>query len=147
MFLRRFLPYRLNALSEAFSAEIAPIYRRQYGMTRPEWRVLAHLAEAPEASAREVVELASLHKTKVSRALQALEKRGWVSRTVDPVDRRVSHSKLTPRGRQAFEKLKPAVTGAAEAMLGQLTEKERETVEVALALLERITALRPRRLD
>ena len=47
LFLRTYLPYRLNLLAELTSDGTREIYRKRHGLTRPEWRVLVNLAEAP----------------------------------------------------------------------------------------------------
>ena len=66
--LENFLPYRLARLSEALSAEIQPV-------NRPEWRVLAALADIGPATATALGHHSAQHKTKVSRAVRALELR------------------------------------------------------------------------
>ena len=49
--LDELLPYRLSVLSNRLSAAIAESYPRRYGLSIPEWRVIAVLAHAPGASA------------------------------------------------------------------------------------------------
>lgn len=117
-----------------------PIYRRKHGMTRPEWRVLANLAEVRQATASDLCLRVPLHKTKVSRALQSLEDRGWVRRRTDPGDRRIAHASLTRAGRRAYEALVPELSAAADAALAGLTADERATVDAALDILERALA-------
>ena len=140
MFLKGFLPYRLNFLAERLSEQVMPIYRRKHAMTRPEWRVLANLGEVREATASDLCLRVPLHKTKVSRALQALEARGWVSRRTDPGDRRIAHASLTRRGRRAYEALVPELAAAADRVLGRLSDDDRRTVTEALDILERALA-------
>lgn len=136
MFLKGYLPYRLNFLAEMTSDRTRPIYRRRHGLTRPEWRVLVNLAEAPSLTASELCARVPLHKTKVSRALAKLEGLGWVRRETDPADRRIAHAALTPRGRRAFQTIRPEMEAATEAMLAPLSPEERAKVDEGLALLE-----------
>jgi DNA-binding MarR family transcriptional regulator len=140
MFLKGYLPYRLNYLAEMTSEATRPIYRKRHGLTRPEWRVLVNLAEAESLTATELCARVPMHKTKVSRALAALEARGWVARACDAQDRRVSHAALTPRGRQAFTRVRPEMEEATEAMLAPLSAEERRMVDEGLAVLERLFA-------
>ena len=49
--LDRFLPYRLSVLTNLVSGTIADAYRRRFGLSIPEWRVLAVLARHPGLSA------------------------------------------------------------------------------------------------
>lgn len=84
LILDAFLPYRLNRLAEAASDEVRPIYRDRYGMNRPEWRTLIVLAHLGRATATEICIHSNQHKTKVSRAVRALEDRRWLKREAAP---------------------------------------------------------------
>jgi DNA-binding MarR family transcriptional regulator len=131
-----YLPYRLNWLAEMTSEHTRPIYRRRHELTRPEWRVLVNLAEAGSLTASDLCALVPLHKTKVSRALAALEGRGWVERQVDDRDRRIQHARLTARGKRAFATIWPQMTAATEALLAPLSAEDRAEIDRALARLE-----------
>lgn len=138
MFLQNYLPYRLNFLAEVTSDSTREIYRRKYGMTRPEWRVLVNLAEAPSLTATELCARVPAHKTKISRALSALETRGWVARQTDKADRRLSHAMLTLKGKRAFDRLRPEMEAATERLLAPLSAQERQQLDAGLAVLERL---------
>ncbi len=131
-----YLPYRLNWLAEMTSEHTRPIYRRRHELTRPEWRVLVNLAEAGSLTASDLCALVPLHKTKVSRALAALEGRGWVERQVDDRDRRIQNARLTARGKRAFATIWPQMTAATEALLAPLSAEDRAEIDRALARLE-----------
>jgi DNA-binding MarR family transcriptional regulator len=49
-------------------------------MLRTEWRVLFHLGRYGAMSAREISRRAGIHKTKVSRAVAALERKRFLER-------------------------------------------------------------------
>ncbi|GAB4266953.1 MAG: MarR family transcriptional regulator [Pararhodobacter sp.] len=138
MFLNGYLPYRLNLLAELTSQKTSEIYRRRHGLTRPEWRVLVNLAEAPSLTASDLCERVPAHKTKVSRALVALEARGWVTRRTDPQDRRIAHAQLTAKGKRAFNTIRPEMEAATEAMLAPLSAEDRARVDEGLKVLERL---------
>ncbi len=138
MFLKSYLPYRLNYLAEMTSEATRPIYRKRHGLTRPEWRVLVNLAEAESLTATELCARVPLHKTKVSRALSALEARGWITRESDAKDRRVAHARLTQRGQQAFARVRPEMEAATADMLAPLSAEERRLVDEGLSVLERL---------
>lgn len=103
--LEQFLPYRLNQAAETVSRRFASIYRDRYGLTRPEWRSLATIGQMGRTTATEIARHSSMHKTKVSRAVFALEKRGWLRRSTDPGDRRTEQLQLTRLGRRHYEEL------------------------------------------
>jgi DNA-binding MarR family transcriptional regulator len=97
-----FLPYLLFQAAELTSRDFQKRYQSQYGMLRTEWRVLFHLGQAGEQTAKQVCERASLHKTEVSRAVRALEKKRFVERETDYNDRRRELLSLTKSGRAAL---------------------------------------------
>jgi DNA-binding MarR family transcriptional regulator len=103
--LELFLPFRLNRAAELVSLKFAAQYRREFSMTRPEWRVIAVLGSFGQTTAKHVCEVSTMHKTKVSRAVHALETRKWVHRQTDPEDRRSEHLALTPEGARNYQRL------------------------------------------
>src|SRR5690606_41197919 len=105
--LENFLPYRLNRLADAFSRDFSRIYRDRHGLTRPEWRLLAALGQYGTMTATAVGQHSAMHKTKVSRAVAALEKRLWLNRTPSADDRRVEHLTLTKTGAAIYRELVP----------------------------------------
>lgn len=100
--LETFLPYRLNLAAELVSQRFAAQYRARYRMTRPEWRALAALGAYGHMTATEIGANSSMHKTKVSRAVRALEEKRWLKRREDLDDRRIEHLELTPAGRRIY---------------------------------------------
>jgi DNA-binding MarR family transcriptional regulator len=107
LILENFLPYRLMRLSEAVSREFAKAYHDRYGLTRPEWRVFATLGQYRMMTATAIGAHSAMHKTKVSRAVAALEKRKWLARETDATDRRVEFLTLTKAGRAAYRDMVP----------------------------------------
>jgi DNA-binding MarR family transcriptional regulator len=100
--LEEFLPYRLARAAEAVSIDFSKIYQDKHGLSRPEWRVLATLAQFSRTTATEISAHAAMHKTKVSRAVFALEQRKWLARAADETDRRVEWLQLTKAGENRF---------------------------------------------
>lgn len=103
--LEQFMPYRLNRAAETVSRRFASIYRRHSGLTRPEWRALATLGQYGSLTATDIGRHSAMHKTKVSRAVQALEDRRWLKRQTDSEDRRVEHLTLTALGQKNYRAL------------------------------------------
>ena len=106
-----FLPYLLSQAAEAVGRQFAATYRDRYGMLNTEWRVLAHLGQQDGLTAKQIGTLAQVHKTKVSRAVAALEAKRFVARTTTDRDRRSASLTLTRAGRAAYWDL----TGIARA--------------------------------
>ena len=122
--LLQFLPYLLNQAAEASSLDFQQVYKDRYGMLRTEWRVLFHLGIFGEMTASEIGVRARLHKTKVSRAVQRLEDRRFLTRTRDEDDRRIDHLALTKQGRAAYEDLHAIATQYDARLTADLTAKE-----------------------
>ena len=134
--LENFLPYRLNRLADAVSRDFAAIYREKYGLTRPEWRLLATLGQYQTMTATEVGRHSAMHKTKVSRAVTALEKRRWLTREADEADRRVEHLKLTKTGEEAYRALVPIAREFERRLWRGISSERREEFEYGMRRLE-----------
>jgi DNA-binding MarR family transcriptional regulator len=104
--LQEFLPYLLNQAAEASSLSFQQTYKDRYGMLRTEWRVLFHLGIYGEMTAKDIGTRAKIHKTKISRAVQGLEQRRFLTRTKDDDDRRVEKLTLTKQGQAAYVDLR-----------------------------------------
>ena len=130
--LTRFLPYLLNQASELVSAKFQPSYREGYGMLRTEWRVLFHLGHRGDMTAKDICTQAILHKTKVSRAVHALQDKGYLRRQTSPDDRRVEWLSLTSKGKLVFNDLSGAAIQFEHNMAGQLTTAELEQLRSLL---------------
>jgi DNA-binding MarR family transcriptional regulator len=135
--LEKFLPYRLNRLAEAVSRDFQTIYRTRYGLTRPEWRLLASLGQHGTMTATEVGRDSAMHKTKVSRAVSALEERRWLRRETDPDDRRVERLALTQAGAKAYAELVPLARRFEADLLRMLDPAEQTALSIGLAAIER----------
>lgn len=109
--LSQFLPYLLHRAAEQTSVDFQRQYRDRYGMLRTEWRVLFHVGQNPGMTAKDICALAGLHKTKVSRAVRALEEKRFLRRETRDDDRRSEMLHLTRGGDAALNDL----AGAAEA--------------------------------
>jgi len=135
--LDSFLPYRLNRVSEEISLGFSRFYKREYGMTRPEWRVLANLGQHVKLTAKQICRLSTQHKTKVSRAVAGLEKRDWLKRERNPEDRREEYLQLTAAGKAAYRRI--AMKGADHdaTLLARLGERNAKALLDALDALER----------
>ena len=105
--LNTFLPYRLNAAAARVSRAFAEQYRAEFGISIPEWRVLAHLFQSGDVSVRDIEARADMEKSKVSRTASRLEAAGYISKTVNDADRRLLLLRLTPKGQELVARLIP----------------------------------------
>ena len=118
--LEAFLPYRLNRAAEMVSLRFAAQYRERYGMTRPEWRAMAALGSCGRMTATAIGANAAMHKTKVSRAVKALEDRRWLRRRPSEADRREELLQLTDLGRGIYLRIVPRAKAFETRLLASL---------------------------
>lgn len=119
--LHRFTPYRLAVVAQKTSEGLARLYRARFGLSIPEWRVLAHLAHAGDVSVRDIEARVVMEKSKVSRAASRLEAAGYIRKSIATADRRLVSMSLTPKGKELMAELLPlaeAYQKELEARLG-----------------------------
>jgi DNA-binding MarR family transcriptional regulator len=126
--LDRFVPYRLAVLANMIGLSLASTYEQEFGLTIPEWRVLAVLARYPNLSGIEVSERAAMDKVAVSRAVQSLVAAKRVARTHDKGDRRRSLLRLTPAGRAVYMRAAPLALRYERSLLNPLSGEDKRTL-------------------
>ncbi|MBU6297170.1 MAG: winged helix-turn-helix transcriptional regulator [Alphaproteobacteria bacterium] len=128
LLLDAFVPYRLSVLTNRVSGAIAAHYEDRFGLTIPEWRVMAALGETPGLSAREVAARTAMDKVQVSRAVASLTAARRVRRTPSEEDGRVAHLALTRAGRTIYDEIVPLALHLEETLLSVLNSDERRTL-------------------
>lgn len=129
--LEEFLPYRLAILSHAVSHSIASIYEKRFGVSIPEWRVIAIVGRFPDLSAVEVAERTVMDKVAVSRAVTKLIKSGVIDRQFADADRRRSILNLSEKGRAVHDEIAPLALAMEADLLADVTDDE-------VAVLDRV---------
>ncbi|MEM9104805.1 MAG: MarR family winged helix-turn-helix transcriptional regulator [Pseudomonadota bacterium] len=135
--LEAFLPYKLSRAAELVSLRFARIYKDHAGLTRPEWRTLATLGQYGTLTAKAIGAHSSMHKTKVSRAVQSLEERKWLKRTTDDKDRRVEHLALTREGARNYRTLAELAHGFEGGLKETLGKQDFEALIRGLTAVEK----------
>jgi DNA-binding MarR family transcriptional regulator len=143
--LRGFLPYQLAVLAEYTSSRFAEVYSVKFGLTIPEWRVLATVGERDMLRAKDVEAERHLHKTVVSRAIARLRARGLVDLKNNAEDRRESFLLLTAKGRKLYDEIIPLARTYSEEILASLDAAERAGLERGIArMMQGVDAERQR---
>ena len=131
-----FLPYLLNQAAEHMGESFQSLYKQQYGMLRTEWRVLFHLGKYGQLTATEICEYAKMHKTKISRAVVALQAKRFLVRKENPNDRRQEQLSLTKSGEKVYRNL----VASAEQYENKITDKfSREEIAALKSMLKRLS--------
>jgi len=135
LILEDFLPYKLAILSHTVSSLVARVYDRSFGLTIPEWRVIAIVGRFPGLSAVEVAERTMMDKVAVSRAVTKLIKRGRIEREFADADRRRSILNLSADGRKVHDEIAPLALKMEGDLLHGLTETEVATLNTVIERL------------
>ncbi len=135
LILEDFLPYRLSILSHTVSTTIAQVYEKRFGLSIPEWRVIAILGRFPGLSAVEVAERTFLDKVAVSRAVTKLIKNGRIDRQFADADRRRSILNLSDEGRRVHDEVAPLALEFERDLLAGLDEDERSALDITMKRL------------
>lgn len=140
--LDRFLPYRLSILSNRVSSAIAGHYSARFGISIPEWRVMAVLAIEPGLSAAEVAERTAMDKVAVSRAVSTLAAANRLERKIAPGDRRKSMLQLSAEGARIYAEVVPIAQRYEKSLVDVLDSADRQAFERIIdTLLERACTL------
>jgi len=140
--LSTFMPYRLSIASNAVSDLIAREYHSRFGLRIAEWRVMAVLGDAGEATQRELVAATRMDKVAVNRATKTLAERALVARNPHASDGRSHHLALTAEGRALHDEIMPLALQMEAAVLEALSPGERSTLDRLLTkLLDRADRL------
>ncbi|MGO2513092.1 MarR family winged helix-turn-helix transcriptional regulator [Marinomonas polaris] len=134
--LNNFIPYRLNQAAQQTSEALARKYRNQYGLTVPEWRVLAHLGKYDKLSVRDLEKAIGLDRVAASRAGTSLCSKGWVQKIANEQDRRLVEFSLTDVGREHYGKVVVLATSTEELLLKTLSKSDQKKLLELLCKVE-----------
>lgn len=115
-----FLPYQLAVLAARVSRGFSDLYSQKFGISIPEWRVVAHLSQAGSVSVREIHARVDMDKSKVSRAASRLELAGYITKSVNATDRRLVELALTDAGKAMVAELTPVARAYEQQVLKAL---------------------------
>jgi len=122
--LREFTPYLLAQAAEMSSLGFQRYYKARYAMLRTEWRALFHLGRYGAMTSKTICDRAHIHKTKVSRAVKALEAKRFLTRAQVEHDRRNEMLDLTGAGRAAYRDLCDRACDFDAALLSDFSDDE-----------------------
>jgi DNA-binding MarR family transcriptional regulator len=116
--LESFLPYRLSVTTNRVSRAFAAHYEQEFGISIPEWRVIAVLGAFAPLSSNEICERTAMDKAKVSRAVASLLKAGAIEREAHGTDQRLIQLTLSRKGQRIYE----AIIPRAQAIEAEVTK-------------------------
>jgi DNA-binding MarR family transcriptional regulator len=139
--LAGFVPFRLNRLAAEVSQHLSVIYRGRFALQIPEWRVMATVGQERGCTAQQIAASTRMHKTRVSRAIAQLRRRGLIERATSTQDRRALKLRLSPAGRRMYAQLVPLALARERALLACLSAPQRRALLQGLERLEQFLGL------
>ena len=136
LILDNFLPYRLSFTTNLVSERIATAYQTLFGVSIPEWRVIAHTAEHDGITQLEIGQRSRMDKVTVSRAAIALTKRGLLERKPNPSDKRSHRLVLTAAGRELYSKIVPKALELERDIFVTFPEDELKAFQATLRKID-----------
>ncbi len=138
--LDAYLPYRLSVASNAVSRLIARAYEDRFGLTIPQWRLIAVLAEDGPLTQQAMGVRTVMDKVTVSRATQGLVKRRLVQRAPHDADGRSHHVMLSKAGARLYDEISPVALEYEARLLQHFDPAAVESLKQFLLHLERAAA-------
>lgn len=127
--LQRATHHTLHALANALTA---------LDLTPSEINTLANLADGRARNVRELAADTGTRATTLTGVLDRLERRGHVTRELDPADRRSFRIALTPSGRATARKVRAAVTELETTALAGLSARQLAGYHAVITALQEI---------
>ncbi|MCD0504932.1 MarR family winged helix-turn-helix transcriptional regulator [Bordetella petrii] len=118
-----------RVMQAAFSSRV--------GHALPRWRILLTLHECGQCSQKLLAERCRLDPASLTRLLQAMQQQGWITRSADPNDNRVTNATLTAAGQAVVNEALPRRAAFFEESLQGLSNEEIQALTHALDVLER----------
>lgn len=134
-----FIPYRLSVTSNLVSDSIARAYESLFGLTIPEWRLIAVIAETGGITQQAIGARTLMDKVTVSRAAIALVGRGLLARRDNPDDRRSHLLELTEAGRDLYAAVAPKALDLEQRIFAAFDPAEVAQFMAMLRRIERAT--------
>ena len=116
-------------------ARVLESHTLQYGVSSGQWRFLRVLWEEDGIMQRELSHRVDMREPTTVVALKGLEKKGFITRKRDDLDKRIVRVYLTDKARDLQAVLKPFIVDVNEQAIQGLSEEEIETVKRALIVI------------
>ena len=122
--------------------KIARCLASDAGLTVSEFQGMMQLHLEKPCCVRELTEILGIGATSTSKLLRSLDTKGWITRDLDPTDRRMENVALTSHGAEVIQRIMQAADAAALALIEQLPLERREPfTECVYTVTRHITTL------
>jgi DNA-binding MarR family transcriptional regulator len=139
----QFLTFHLIRLANSAKTNVTRRYLIDHGLSVPEWRLLALAMRFAPLRFSEMVERSNMDKGQVSRTLQQMVKRGYISaKPIGPKTKRARETislpvivSVTQKGRKLYETVLPVAQRHQARLLKTLSASERKMLHSVLTRL------------
>ncbi len=111
-------------------------YETRVGLPLSRWRILLAVREGGSVSQKKLVEKLQVDPGALTRQLKGLESLGWISRSADTRDNRITNVMLTTTGTAVVEQTMPRRNRFLDELLDGIPEAQLHALTDGLALLE-----------
>ena len=126
------LPYRLLLLARMIDRQASRKLQADFNISLAEWRVLAFIGVSGPSTAATIGTHGRIDRAEISRAVAALENKGFATREPHPTNRRKLIIKPTQRGEALFEEVRHERQSFFQSMLATIPPADGEVVERSL---------------
>ena len=124
--LEEFMPYRLAVLAKSVSTAFSKTYVKRFGITVPQWRVLAAIGRDPYCTASSIVEHAAMDKVQVSRAVAGLLGMGLLESNINKNVKRSAVLNFSEKGQSIYDQIVPAGLDFEAKLISVLNSEDLE---------------------
>ena len=127
-----FLLFRLSSVSRRVANACADVYFSEFGITVPEWRLMAQIGRFGSISAKDIAEKISMDPVAISRSAAKCLAEKLISESPHPKDRRSKVLSFTPKGKALYKAIIPRACELANIIEAGLTKSEAKTLKAWL---------------
>jgi DNA-binding MarR family transcriptional regulator len=131
-----FLLYRMHNLTRAGARGVGLMFRREIGISRRDWRILAFVGQFPRLSLTDLSTIAGLDTVIASRCVADLVERKLVSKSRLPSNKRLTVLTLTEPGQSAYQRALDGGRAYNMLLASCLTDDEASVLDGLLSRLE-----------
>jgi len=120
--------YRITYLANAIVFPAYAEIKRDFGLVRAEYILLACLSHFDVLTAQDVARISRRPRNTISRAVHRMLDERFIDRAPDPDDGRQSRLRITDAGRELHLRISSYLARRQDEVMGVLTTKERKTL-------------------
>ncbi|WP_321395954.1 MarR family winged helix-turn-helix transcriptional regulator [Emcibacter sp.] len=124
--LTTYIPYLLSSVNNVLSRGASQFYLEKFGIGIVEWRVISMLAIEPGIPAARICEVIGIDKAAASRALNQLQKLGYLVFKASKTDSRRKAWCLNTKGYKLHDRILEVALGREEKLIQDVSPEDLE---------------------